>query len=680
MTIKDETAGRAETTPSSDARGVETSECPRLLVVDDSDNIHEDMHYILGEDTDSWEDEALYTLKAELFGTLSKQTRAPVRKYRINDAWQGTEAVEMVREAVAAGDPYSIVFLDVHMPPGLDGITVAGLLWEADPHVEVVICTAYSDYAWEQVASLYGHSDHLLFVRKPFDSVSLKQIALSLSTKWRLARDRRAHVEQLETEVSRRTAELEETVSRLQREVTLRQDKEHQLARQAHYDALTGLLNRYAFYVMVGKIAANPPADMSNGPALLFVDIDGFKTVNDRFGHDTGDLLLTEIAQRLRQAVGEQAVLLDDVVALSASPEPEQAIFRLGGDEFTVLLPTGVREDIRLVAKRILEAMDMPFVLRGREAHVTGSIGISLLQEDASDFGTLLKHADTAMYKAKEHRCAAVFYDELRGTGWLDPAVLAMELESALKAGHFENYYQHVFAPDGHLAGVAAFARWGHERYGMVMPEFFLPVAESLDLTGVLERGILALACRQMASLTARDHRSLFVLVHCATATLLAEDFPAFLADLRRSTGLAEGRLRLAVNLAFISGRPELAARVLEAIAACGVGIVVEGLVDSQSVQTLTRMLPAGSMLQPATPLLRHLATREEDRLFLINLLERIRSYGVDALVAGIETEAQAESFRSQSVFRQGFLYGGPVPFDVFVREMNRTQGGGDRL
>ena len=400
---------RTQMSPASDVVGVvPATGSPRLLVVDDSDNIHEDMRFILDTDTGNPEDVALEALKVTLFGDEPEQVRPPEIRYRIDDAWQGDEAILKVRQAVRDSDPYSIVFLDVNMPPGKDGIRVAGLLWEEDPHVEVVICTAYSDYTWEQVAALYGHSDHLLFVRKPFDSVSMKQIALSLSTKWRLARENRAHIEQLETEVTRRTAELEQTVSRLRAEMTLRRDKEHQLARQAHYDTLTGLLNRYSFYAMVGKIASAIETVEDGGHALLFVDIDGFKTVNDRYGHDTGDLLLAEIAARLREAAGRQAVSLDAVVALLASSEPEQAVFRLGGDEFTVLLPPARRMEVRDTAERILSSIGSRYVLRGREVHVACSIGISILKGDAQDFGTLLKHADTAMYKAKEDRKSVV--------------------------------------------------------------------------------------------------------------------------------------------------------------------------------------------------------------------------------------------------------------------------------
>ena len=669
---------RTQMNPVDDFAGsVPATGSPRLLVVDDSDNIHEDMRFILDTDTGNPEDVALEALKATLFGDEPEQVRPPEIRYRIDDAWQGDEAIRKVSQAVRDNDPYSIVFLDVNMPPGKDGIRVAGLLWEEDPHVEVVICTAYSDYTWEQVAALYGHSDHLLFVRKPFDSVSMKQIALSLSTKWRLARENRAHIEQLETEVTRRTAELEQTVSRLRAEMTLRRDKEHQLARQAHYDTLTGLLNRYSFYAMVGKIAAGIETVEDGGHALLFVDIDGFKTVNDRYGHDTGDLLLAEIAARLREAAGRQAVSLDAVVALLASNEPEQAVFRLGGDEFTVLLPPAPRMEVRDTAERILSSIGSRYVLRGREVHVACSIGVSILKGDAQDFGTLLKHADTAMYKAKEHGCSVVFHDELRGTGWLDPTELALELEPAIRAGHFENHYQHILDKDDQLVGMAAFARWRHERYGQVMPESFLPVAESLDLTAMLERSILEDACRQIASLTAREHRSLFVLVHCAAATLLERDFPEFLRELRRATGLAQGRLRIAVDVAFMKNRPDVAERILSEIAGNGIWIVVEGLMDGQSIQSLARTLPSGSLLQPAQSLLVNLTTREGDRLFLLNLINRIRACGSEALIGGIETSAQAELLSALPVLRQGFLYGGPVPFDVFVRDINRKPQSG---
>src|SRR5690606_6305049 len=175
-------------------------------------------------------------------------------RYSIDDAYQGSEAVEMVKRARESGDPYSLVFMDVRMPPGMDGIETIENIWKIDPDVGVVICTAYSDYTWNQIVSKLGQNDNLLFIRKPFDHVSLKQIALAMTTKWSLKMQIREHIDNLEKLVAQRTNELTETVGRLREEIALREEKEKQLAYSAHYDSLTDLLNRRSFYTSMSEL------------------------------------------------------------------------------------------------------------------------------------------------------------------------------------------------------------------------------------------------------------------------------------------------------------------------------------------------------------------------------------------------------------------------------------------
>lgn len=653
------------------------SKGPRLLVVDDNENIHEDMRFTLTPGIADEYDEELESLKGELFGSLKPETKSvELPNYRIDDAWNGDEALTMVEAALLEGDPYRVVFLDVNVPPRKDGIRIAGQLWGVDPNLELVICTAYSDYTWEQISALYGHSDHLLFVRKPFDSVSIKQIALSLSTKWRHAQENRAHIESLEHEVRRRTLELERLVDRLRAEMSLRRDKEFRLARQAHYDPLTGLLNRNSFYVMAGEAVARASLNDESGLSLLFIDIDGFKSVNDRSGHSAGDRLLSDIALRIREAVSTEAYRLEAVVALMAGPVPDQAIFRLGGDEFTVLLASGDRDCVRAVAERIRTALGLPFFLRGHEVSVTSSIGASILFSDATDFGSLLKHSDAAMYKSKEFGNKVVFHDELRGTGWMDPTELAQDLSSDLNDSRFEIHYQRILGEDGLLAGMAAFARWHHDRFGLILPEDFLPVADHMNLLCELERGIIASACRQVASLTSRDHRHLFVLVHCSRITLVEPAFSAFLAQVLKESGLPPSRLNLAFDISSIHHGGEKALSAIGEIANIGIAVTIEGISHGQSISSLMRAMPAGTMLQPDMELLYHVSRKESDRLYLLNLIRQMLEHCARVLVGGIETQLQEEIIRKLPTLRQGFYYGGPVPFDSFVRELNGSWSG----
>ncbi len=182
----------------------------RILIVDDNVEIHEDFKKILLP-AKKIKDNEMLSLEKELFGSEDAEKgvdRELNLSYRIDDAMQGDEAIEMVDRAEREGDPYAMAFMDVRMPPGIDGITTVERIWKKHPMLEIVICTAYSDYSWDQMLQKLGYSDHLLFIKKPFDGVAIKQIALSLTTKWEINRKNQAHMTTLESEVEKRTADL----------------------------------------------------------------------------------------------------------------------------------------------------------------------------------------------------------------------------------------------------------------------------------------------------------------------------------------------------------------------------------------------------------------------------------------------------------------------------------------
>ena len=189
----------------------------RILIVDDNIEIHEDFKKIL-QPVRKKKDSLTLSLEKELFGAADAETEASEDlnfTYRIDDAMQGEEAIEMVDRAEQEGDPYALAFMDVRMPPGIDGVVTIERLWKKHPMLEIVICTAYSDYSWEQMLQKLGFSDHLLFIKKPFDGVAIKQIALSLTTKWEMNRKNQAYLNTLEAEVEKRTADLRFMVENL---------------------------------------------------------------------------------------------------------------------------------------------------------------------------------------------------------------------------------------------------------------------------------------------------------------------------------------------------------------------------------------------------------------------------------------------------------------------------------
>ena len=189
----------------------------RLLIVDDNPDIHEDFKKILLS-SQREKDGETQALEQELFGSQSGQapestTSIPV--YDIDDAYQGEEAVAMVDKAEADKIPYALVFMDVRMPPGIDGIETIAMIWKKHPHVEIVICTAYSDYSWEKIVQKFGHTDRLLFIKKPFDAVMVRQISLAISTKWELGLKNRHYLKNLEMDVEKRTAEIRSMMNNL---------------------------------------------------------------------------------------------------------------------------------------------------------------------------------------------------------------------------------------------------------------------------------------------------------------------------------------------------------------------------------------------------------------------------------------------------------------------------------
>jgi signal transduction histidine kinase len=247
---------------SSPARAAEdvSGQAPanrRVLVVDDNRAIHGDFRKVLGEA--SHERSALAELEAALFG--QPPTRAPIEPFLIDSAYQGQEARALVEKARLEGTPYAVAFVDMRMPPGWDGVETAQRLWEVDPELQVVVCTAYSDYSWEELlGKLEAHAERFLILKKPFDHVEVRQLATSLSRKWTLARQARERALELEALVGERTAAIREAHERLQREVTQRHRMEAQLRRAQKLEAL-------------GRLAAGIAHEINNPLAFVIANL-----------------------------------------------------------------------------------------------------------------------------------------------------------------------------------------------------------------------------------------------------------------------------------------------------------------------------------------------------------------------------------------------------------------------
>ncbi len=281
----------------------------RILIIDDNQEIHGDFRKVIGAGPDAAG--ALAAAELALLGEQSPYGTSP--GYEIDSAYQGQEGVAKIQQALDEGRPYAMAFVDMRMPPGWDGLETIEHLWAIDPDVQVVICSAHSDYDWTDVVARLDNSDKLLVVKKPFEAIEVLQCANALTRKWQNERIVRRQVETLEQAVDARTEGLE-TANK-------------QLRHLATHDALTGLPNRV---LMDDRLSQSIVVADRQGQtfAVLLVDLDRFKLVNDSLGHRAGDELLKEVSQRLKSVVRDV-----DTVA------------RLGGDEFVLIIAPSPERD-----------------------------------------------------------------------------------------------------------------------------------------------------------------------------------------------------------------------------------------------------------------------------------------------------------------------------------------------
>src|SRR5208282_4036328 len=341
----------------------------RILVIDDNAAIHGDFRKVLDGGGEDNAQVALAVLEAGLFGEARGTGSRP--RFEIDSAHQGQEGVELVRKALGQGRPYAMAFVDMRMPPGWDGLKTIEHLWAVDPDVQVVICSAHTDYDWSEVVDRLKHSDKLLVLRKPAEPIEVLQCATALTRKWQNERLVREQMERPEQVITLRTTGLEAA--------------NRQLRHLATHDALTGLPNRVLLDDRLTQAVAHADRD-GRSFAVMICDLDRFKLINDSLGHRAGDELLQEVAHRLTDAARAT-----DTVA------------RFGGDEF-VLVANSIEDpaEAQQIAAAVIETLVAPVRIAGIDIHTSPSIGIAMYPADGDSVDALLAHADAAMHAAKD--------------------------------------------------------------------------------------------------------------------------------------------------------------------------------------------------------------------------------------------------------------------------------------
>jgi diguanylate cyclase (GGDEF)-like protein len=417
----------------------------------------------------------------------------------------------------------------------------------------------------------------------------------------------------------------------------------HELAR---YDSLTGLPNRNMFVGELDRTIARA-ARQGGEFAVCFIDLDRFKTINDSLGHDAGDALLKVMADRLRHAVRKS-----DLVA------------RLGGDEFVVLLEGGPGPDLAAVAGKLLAAIGEQVTIAGCHFLVTGSIGVGLYPAHGGDAATLLKHADAAMYLAKENGKNNVqFYtDELAGM-----AARQFELESALRLALVRDelvlhYQPKVDASSNEIVGLEALVRWHHPLRGLVPPGEFIPLAEERGLIVPIGRWVVATACRQIRAWRDGGLATPPVAVNLSPRQFadnrLIEDFE----DAMRESGVTPADLEIELTESVLVADPERANEVLCRLHDMGVRIAIDDFGTGYSSLSYLKRFPAQTVKIDRS-FIRGLPTDRVDTAITQAVIAMAHSLGLRVVAEGVETADQLGMLQSLHCDEvQGYLLGRPVP------------------
>jgi len=425
------------------------------------------------------------------------------------------------------------------------------------------------------------------------------------------------------------------------RDITEHKVYEAQIEQMAFYDALTGLANRRLLRERVEKeIGAR-----GGGLAFIYIDLDRFKNVNDTLGHDVGDALLVQVAQRLQREAAE-----GDVLA------------RLGGDEFGVLARRESEEEILELAKRLVHSLRSPFTIDDHRIHVSGSAGIALYPQDGRTFEQLLRHADIAMYRAKDDGVSLRFYSPQLNVYTRERFQLEADLRSALQSGSLTLYYQPIQqVSGGGICGLEALVRWEHPTRGQIFPEEFLPIIEEAGLATDFDRQILTQAVRQIASWKSADG-NLWVSVNIGEGSLRDPEFTGFLRDLLKSEGVSPNRLLIEVTESHASRDPERTREVLGELKELGVRLALDDFGQGYSSLSYISDFPV-DLIKIDRAFISGVPFRAKDSGIVRMIIALAQQMGIEVLAEGVETDTQREWLQNAGVhYLQGYAISEALP------------------
>ena len=431
-----------------------------------------------------------------------------------------------------------------------------------------------------------------------------------------------------------------------------RKQSERKLARLAHYDPLTNVPNRILFRDRLGRAVERAKRGQQT-VALFFVDLDGFKQINDTMGHDAGDALIRAVAERLAACVRKS-----------------DSVARIGGDEFTLILEdVSTTGDIVNVARKVIEVISKPVPFGSQQLFVGASIGIAVYPEGGEDIDSLLKHADMAMYQAKGLRGSAYrFYTEKMNVEATNQMYLEADLRRALRRGEFELYYQpRIGLGDERIKGVEGLLRWNHPVRGLVKPADFIPLAEEVGLIVPIGYWAIYQACQDILSMDARGMDPIHLAVNLSFRQFLDEKFVQTVSNIIAEAGIDPWRLEFELTETAIMSNVEDTERCMQVIRALGPTFSLDDFGTGYSSFAHIQRLPIGA-LKIDRSFVSQVNLRPDDAIIVRAMINLAHGLGLKVIAEGAETREQVQFLRDHGCDQvQGFFYSTPVRFEDFT-------------
>lgn len=715
----------------------------KLMIIDDNISIHHDFIKILKTESSNKLDQ----LSAELFGT---EANASLPRFEIDVATQGKEGVEKIKQALDLGVHYALAFVDIRMPPGWDGIETIKHIWKLDKDIQIVICTAYSDYSWEETIANLGKTDNLLILKKPFDNISVRQLACALTTKWHLAQKTRNYTANLQKQIADKTLSLQESLSLVKstfesssngilvinngeliidynhkmislmnipeeilktkskkifldylknkivnfddvikicesgkandenrvdtirfrngkifecysqphelngeiigrildfRDITKRAKLEEELEYQAKHDTLTGLGNRLKLIEQM-KAAINVAQQQKSQFAIVFIDFDRFKLINDSLTHLIGDELLKNAAGRLQSAI-----------------RSEDTLCRLGGDEFVIILMNiDKKKDIEKKVNNLMELFSLPFELNDRKITLTASMGVSVFPNDGETVDILLRNADVAMYQAKAIKGNNFkFYHTDMSVKTLAEFDQEADLRQAIANEEFFLCYQpQIHLSSEKIVALEALIRWQHPKKGVLLPIDFIPLAEEIGLIVPIGEWVLRSACKQNKAWQAAGFSPVRVAVNISAQQFKQQNLVDMIQHILQETGLSPEYLELELTENVILSNREVI-EVVSKLKKLGIMIAIDDFGTGYSSLSYLNELPL-DRLKIDSSFIKHINSTTDDEVIIRAVIAMAKNLNLEVLVEGVETKNQLTFLRKNECGDvQGFYFSKPL-------------------